>query len=114
MFTKLVTTQWAELAVILTAISFNMYSFQADKGVYTIGSLVHKYKLYIETLNWLLFVALIIHLAYLFSWFLLIALFLLPLVGASVASCFRGFTPLVYLITMPPFLIIFLVKTFNN
>jgi hypothetical protein len=113
MFKQLITTQWAELLVILSAISFNMYSYEADKGVYTVGSLVEKYKPQIEVINWLLLTGLVIHLSYLYSWFLLGSLFLLPIVGAAVASCFKSLTPVAYLIAMPLFLIIFLIKTFN-
>ncbi|MFZ4856492.1 MAG: hypothetical protein ACOYL3_08855 [Desulfuromonadaceae bacterium] len=112
MFKQLITTQWAELFVILIAISFNMYCHRADRGVYTVGSLVAKFKVQVEVVNWLLLTVLVVHLSYLYSWYLLGSLFLLPIVGDNVASCFRSFTPLVYLIAMPVFMEFFIIKTF--
>lgn len=112
MFKQLITTQWAELLVILIAISFNMYCHGADRGVYTVGSLVEKFKVQVEVINWLLLTVLVVHLSYLYSWFLLGSLFLLPIVGDNIASWFRSFTPLAYLITMPVFMTIFIIKTF--
>lgn len=90
-----------------------MHLFDVDKGVYPIGSLVRKYKAIIEAVNWLIFTALVIHLSYIISWYLLASLFVLPVIGAAFASCVKRDMPLVYLFGMPLFLIIFLVKTFS-
>lgn len=110
MLIKLITTHWAELVIVLLAISFNMYTIEAEKGRYTMGLFVHKYKAPIEALNWLLLIGLVIRLSYLYSWYLIITLFVIPIVGASVASCFKSLTQAIYLSLMPIFLTVFIVK----
>jgi len=110
MIRQLFIQHWAGIILIVLAISFNMYAMEAEKGIYPMGSFIHKYKAMFEAINWLIFVGLVIYLSYLFSWYLLISLFVLPIVGALLASLFKGFTQVVYLFTMPVFLIIFIIR----
>jgi hypothetical protein len=110
MLSQLLTAHWAEVILVVLAVSFNMYAIEAEKGVHLMGSFVHKYKAMLEATNWLLFIGLVIYLSYLLSWYLLISLFILPIVGAALASLFKGFTQFMYLFAMPMFLIIFIVK----
>lgn len=110
MISQLFIQNWAGIVLIVLAISFNMYAMEAEKGIYPMGRFIHKYKAIFKTINWLIFVGLVIYLSYLFSWYLLISLFVLPIVGALLASLFKGFIQVVYLFTMPIILIIFMIR----
>ena len=113
MISKLFSNHWIEIILIVLAINFNIYAMEAEKGKYPMGSFIHKYKNMFELLNWLLFAGLVIYLSYLFSWYLLISLFVLPIIGALLASLLKGISQLVYLFGMPVFLIIFIIKIMN-
>ena len=113
MISQLFSNHWPEIILIVLAINFNMYAMEAEKGKYTMGSFIYKYKNMVELLNWLIFTGLVIYLSYIFSWYLLISLIVLPIAGALSASLLRGFTQLVYLFGMPVFLIIFIIKIIN-
>jgi hypothetical protein len=110
MISQLFSQHWSEVILIVLAISFNMYAMDAEKGVYPMGSFFWKYKAVFEAFNWLLLVGLVIYLSYLFSWYLLISLFVLPIIGSTLASLFKQFTQLPYLFAMPIFLILFIIK----
>lgn len=110
MVSQIFIQNWAEVVLIVLAISFNMYAMQAEKGIYPMGSFIYKYKAIFEAINWTIFLGLIIYLSYIFSWYLLISFFVLPIFGALIASLFKGFIQLLYLFTMPVFFIIFIIK----
>jgi len=110
MISQLFIQHWAGIILIVIAIIFNMYAMEAEKGIYPMGRFIHKYKAMFEAINWLILTGLVIYLSYLFSWYLLISFFVLPIVGALLALLFKEFTQVFYLFTMPVFLIIFIIK----
>jgi hypothetical protein len=113
MISQIFSNHWVEIILIVLAINFNMYAMEAENGKYTMGSFIYKYKNMVELVNWLIFTGLVIYLSYIFSWYLLISLIVLPIIGALSALLLRGFTQLVYLFGMPVFLIIFIIKIIN-
>ena len=93
--------QWTLLVLGALACTFNIYAIGADRGAYVMGSAIRKHAAYIEFVNWLVLLGVIIYLSYLYTWWFLLSFFVFPAVAAIMARILRGFTQLVYIFGMP-------------
>jgi hypothetical protein len=103
---EIFTEQWLVIIWAVLAITFNIYKMGADGGRYTMGSVIRKYGVYLEFVNWFVLLGVIIYLSYLYTWWFLFAFWIFPVVGLIISSILGSSTQLVYIFAMPIFTIL--------
>jgi hypothetical protein len=92
---------WSFLLLALVAVSLNMFMYDARKGKYEMGNIYRRYGSIFELFNWLILLGTVIYISVSYSWWLLFALLIIPVIGFIVSSIFKMTTQFVYLFGMP-------------
>lgn len=102
---ELASQQWAAITVVFLAMTFNLYHARAQKGEAPMGTFFWRYGDYIEVANWLLITIIAFYLSYLYTWWFLLAPFVLAAL-ADIAWRVMGvpLTLIAFIVGMPVFL----------
>jgi len=98
--------EWPSLCVATLACSFNVWHMKPQR----MGRIFLRYGAFIEAINWVLFAGVIIFLAFNYSWYLLLTLWVFPAIGLPIARILKGLTPIIYLVAMPILLVAFIIR----
>jgi len=98
---ELFSHQWPSIALVILALTFNMYFISAQKGAVPLGNFFYHYGTFVEFANWLLVLGAVVFLSYLYTWWFLLAPFVLAPVADIVRRILGGFTQIVFLVGAP-------------
>ena len=96
--------------LVTLAVAFNIYHARAERGGSPTAGFFRKYGTYLETVNWLVLVGVVILLSYLYTWWFLLSLLVFPVLGVVVARIFGPLTQMLYIFGMPIALVIVIVR----
>ena len=123
--------EWASLCGATLAATLNLYLMRADSWTsnpddywravattietgkppgFAMGSLFRRYRPLLEFMNWVLLVGLLVFLGYNYSWFLLLTIWVFPVLGSIIASILKERTQIIYIVAMPILLVAFIVR----
>jgi len=101
--------EWASLCGATLAATFNVWHMHAERRFERIGTIFRRYGMFIETVNWLLLIGVINFLAFNYSWYLLLTIWVFPAVGLPISRIFGSHIQIIYLVAMPILLVAFII-----
>ena len=106
MILDLFSDEWAILSVATLAATFNVWHMRAER----MGTIFQRYGAIIEAVNWVLLTGAIIFLAFNYSWYLLLTIWVFPAVGLPIAGILGSHTQIIYVVAMPILLAAFIIR----